>query len=266
MKKLTSITGMLLLAAVVLSTSCSKVTSEKKLDGKWNLTAGTYSSTQTEDTDIYTTTSTYDAATSTWVITSIYSPNGVATPASISSSNQTVEYTFDKKAGTYIKVTASTDLDTNSVSYYNIDTTYQGSYDRQNTSVETTTETGTFTLTGGTGEIETNSQIVLLATGTEISTLNTYVYLDSTGTAVALPPVYTNNWNGFESVFGAAQATSTIATTSTVSSSEAVILTVTETKKDDMTVSQNSSYSNTTAGADAENRTTEMSMTLTKAE
>lgn len=263
-----SLVAILAVAILVPSLqSCKKTVTPKKLDGEWNVTSGSTTSTYTSSTGTTTTTaSTFDGAKETITTTPCVGCSPVI-------NDKTVSFTFDKKAGTYTMVTVATENDveedrnyytknaTTPVTYNN-----DGKFDRKIKAVSTTTEQGTYTVTGGTGEIEKNSQIVLSETSTVSNTDYTYTYFEAgTSTALVITDKYEQESSSGGSVYKLLVATKNELTTHTGKTFQNITMNVESLKKGVMEV--NYSYSDDyTSGATTTKNTSETKWTLTEKE
>ncbi|MBI1836104.1 MAG: hypothetical protein HYR91_02440 [Flavobacteriia bacterium] len=247
-KSIIKITAILLLSVVGL-TSCHKTVTKRKLDGEWTLTSGTSSSSYTNNGITTTSSSTYTETEKTTV-------TGSAT--TISDYSRT--FKFDKKAGTYTLTTVTTSTSSNEVPYY-----LQGSYfpdgtmDKKDVKVSTYTENGTFTITGGTGEIEKNSQIVMLATGSTNNESHTYTYFEpGTSTPANTSGRYTTAMS--TTPFS---TSSTATSTTTEANSYGSVITVKSLKKGKMEIEMTDTYTET-SGSSTTSSTSTNSFTLTE--
>lgn len=269
MKNLKTIAGALLLGSVLFGTSCSKVTTEKKLDGKWTITAGTATSSYETENYKRDTEGTYDG--SEWEYETTESYTGGTSTVTTSDDEVTYEYTFDKKNGTYIFVetrTTSGDTTRYGASYYltGADSVANGQFNRITSGTYTRTTEGTFSLTGGTGEIEANSQLVMMATKyTENSTL-AHSYVDaSTGAVIPSITSYYYVAGDDEDVKSLILATESEEETGSYQMSTANVYTIESTEKKTMTVKTFNNFTDETVG-NVEERKNEQSLTFTKAE
>ena len=164
---------------------CKKTVSTKKLDGNWKVTEATIKITETE-TESGTTTTTETNSTFDGTKATTISSNDT------SEMEMTMDYTFDKKAGTYTIVTVRTiPENTNTGTYYRQDGSnyiMEGSYERTTKRVLTTTESGHYTITGGAGEeIEENSQVTFQRNSKVEAFTDSYTYKVSTTGADLAP-------------------------------------------------------------------------------
>jgi hypothetical protein len=157
-------------------TSCKKV-SNGKLNGEWDLTSGTEIRTTTENTaagintDVRTTVLDGKLTTSTRVF------NG--TPSGEPSQPYTSSYSFDKKNGTYVQTETTTEetefTNRSAVNPEGVNKIIE----RKRTRTITTRSSGTFSITGNTGDIKRNSQIILLSGSTKQEWLDVFTYREN---------------------------------------------------------------------------------------
>ncbi|MDQ3190141.1 MAG: hypothetical protein M3Q58_00955 [Bacteroidota bacterium] len=256
-----SILAITAIALIATATSCKKTVTPKKLDGEWKMTSGKVVDTYVDnDANIYVETTTYSGETRSTVETE----NGIPEAAE-PATPYTMTISFDKKAGTYEQVVVSTYSYTDNIDTYKKDAngmeTDQLNVDQKTVRVSTTTEKGVFTITGGTGEIEKNSQFVLRANDSESNVTYTYTYFDG-ATAVSPTGRYTRDgWFGSEEELKATKSEIIVETGH--NSFEGTIYTVDELKKGVMDVS--GSYSSTrTVGATTTTDKIEFNWTLTE--
>lgn len=257
-KNISKISGLLLLGVFAL-TSCKKTVTPRKLDGEWTVTSGSGSS---NSTSLGSRTTTFDGAKETTI------SGGTSTVQA-----KTISYSFDKKAGTYSNITVKTDTDTDETitfAYYSksgTEYTEEGDFIMTTVSVSTTTEDGTFTITGGTGDIEKNTQIVLAPTSTVINSVETYSYKDDfTSASISASTHYTRSGNSFTGyIYTVLPTNATVTTTDTGVTYYPTVLTVTSLKKGVMEVEMKySNVSTTTSGTASSSTTAENSYTLTE--
>lgn len=231
-KQILKISGIALVAVIAL-TSCSKKVSSRKLDGDWKVTSGE---------------GTMSTPFSSLQISSTYSFNGsvetVTTGSTSSSSNVSMSYSFDKKNGTYTKTTISTQVDTNTAVYYSASTTsnyntYEGELNAITTTTSTQVENGTYTITGGTGDIKSNSQIVFVETSNTNTTNLSIAYYDGV-TAFNVSNYYAQSTGTTKLV-----TSSTATSSGTKDSSDGTVVNVESIKKGEMTIKINTSSTST---------------------
>lgn len=248
-KSIIKITTVLLLSVVAL-TSCHKTVTKRKLDGEWTLTSGTSTSSYTN------TSGTTSTSTTTYTDTKKTYVSGSTTTVS----DFTKSYKFDKKAGTYTITTVSTTTSSSVVPYYS-DGSYfpDGTMDKKDVKVSTVTENGTFTITGGTGDIEKNTQIVLLATGSTTNETHTYSYFEpGTSTSANTTGRYTTAMS--TTPFS---TSSTGTSTTTEKNSFGDVITVKSLKKGEMEIEMNNTYTETEGSTTTTSNSTN-SYTLTE--
>jgi hypothetical protein len=270
-KNIFKISSALLLSVFAL-TSCHKTVTPRKLDGEWTVTAGSETYTETNSSintskDSYTKifNGTTETKTSTWI-----SSLGIVSTQTISKP-MTISYTFDKKKGTYKKTTIETSTNTNlNIAYYskNLTNLYNfdmydeiGKIDQKDVEVSTITEEGTFTITGGTGDIEKNTQIVLLRTSYIDNSSNTYTYFKGVNSFNDITNYYIKDYNsGFSYI--SIPTTKQSKNISTVLSTDAKVLTVVSLKKGVMEITESESYTKN-SGASTYSDKTDIKWTLT---
>ncbi len=217
--KIAKIGGALLLCSAVL-VSCHKTVTRKKLDGKWKMTSATITSTNNSTS----TTTTSDGTTMTT------NDNG-----DISTSTSTTNYTFDKKEGTFETIQVSNETQTNTVMYYTkTGSSYSlaGGYEQTDVRDITDTEKGTYTITGGTGEIEKNSQIVLITTSNSNVINHKYSYTDIYDDAVTdFSGKYLQVYVNGTATYVAMAATGTTTNSTTGTNLDQMVWTATSLKK-----------------------------------
>lgn len=226
--------------AATLITSCNKTVTPRKLDGEWDVTAGSSSSSTSYTNDGVTTTysssMSYDGSVESHSQTS----GGVTVTTEV---EITRAYTFDKKSGEYTSNIVSTDEEY-STSTYQVYDDAEGNYDWMNikyvdqVTSRTSTEdaSGFFTITGDAGdEIEKNSQIVFQERSRTETYDDTYTYYNSgTETAASVSGKYMYDWNtGNYIPFPTSKSGSEIYSGE---QSEATIWNITELKGGEMTV------------------------------
>ena len=262
-KNILKITSALVLGVFAL-TSC-KTVSPRKLDGDWTITSGSGSMTDTEDGVTNSSTLSYNGS----VMTSTQD-------GEVNSNDVTIAYTFDKKAGTYSQTTTSTYSNKSNVDYYSLTAatlytpayyTSTGSLFKKTVTVSTSIEKGTFTITGGTGDIEKNSQIVFLPTSSSEASTSTFSYFNDQNVAVTdlankYQPVYSNNNNGM-TTYELLPTKSTVSSSDVMKSTTGDIMTVTSLKKGIMEVTSNESNTHT-EGATTYSSTSNMKYTFTQ--
>jgi len=261
-KSILKFSGALLFGAIVL-TSCNKTVTPRKLDGEWTVTSATGSYSQSENGNKYSSaTATFNGTTMTYI-----------SDGDSGSEDMTITYSFDKKAGTYTKVTTSTSTGKSIINYYTQIQPYQnqpsvsynfvGKLDRKSVSVSTDSEKGTFTITGGTGDIEKNTVIVLTPTSiTKNGTVSYSYFIEGTSTQFThLSDKYTNYNSSSYEVLPSSKTTNE--TDTFKSSSKAEILKVESLKKGVMIIDMNDEETNV-EGADTRSYSSKMKYTLTQ--
>ncbi|MDB0011256.1 hypothetical protein N9E20_00455 [Crocinitomicaceae bacterium] len=239
-KQILKISGIALVAVIAL-TSCSKKVSSRKLDGDWTVSSGEGSFVDKENGISLTTSISFDGSKVTTV----------DYLGEIDTEDQTMSYSFDKKEGTYTQTITNTSYDTNTVSYYSYDLDeyyYEGELERTRIRKETVVISGTFTLTGGTGDIKKNSQIVLAETSRTTTTNNSYKYFDGITQVSNYIGLYVESSDWFSSEYDAMTSSSSETTTETGTSMYAEILNVESSKKDELIINTEESYSEDNSG------------------
>lgn len=167
-------TAVAMLAAT--TQSCKKTVTPGKLDGEWEVTAGSGSSSYTSGGVTNTSTSTYDGKVETTTYGSVST-----------STDKTMSYTFDKKAGTFTskQVTKSTSSKQSTTVYPDNTCSWSNgeTVDRVTTAEVTSDLDGIFSISGSSGEIEKNTRIVLQHNGEKKVTNYTYSYFNPTSNA-----------------------------------------------------------------------------------
>jgi hypothetical protein len=239
-KQILKISGIALVAVLVL-TSCSKKVTSRKLDGDWSVTSGVGTFVQTENGIALTDNLTFDGSKITEVD---YTGDTYVT-------DQTMSYSFDKKEGTYTQTTTYIDHDTNFVSYYTFDGTnynYAGEYEATSIENETEVNSGTYTITGGTGEIKKNSQIVLSMIASNTTTNTSYKYFDGLSQVTNFTGLFVEvfNYDTYTIEYKAMSSSSVQTMNSTGSSYYAEVINVESITKDEIVINiENTSNSGT---------------------
>jgi hypothetical protein len=260
-KNIFKISSALLLSAFAL-TSCHKTVTPRKLDGEWTVTAasGTEKNTNSDiNGDNSSTIYSFNGSTMTMTSTNIYP--GIPTVTETTTVPMTISYSFDKKAGTYTITTVSTNTYNDQPNYYKLnpltsDYDQAGVLDSKVVYVYTSIEKGTFTISGGTGDIEKNTQIVLLKTSENTQSTSTYSYYEKgTSKPASLTGKYTQSGD-------ALPTSETENDNHDFKSSTGDVLTVTSLKKGVMEVTTIDS-DNYTSGAYSDLESNEFKFTLT---
>lgn len=183
----------LTICCLILS-SCHKTVTPRKLDGEW-----------TQTNSVETETNEFNSANSSNFQQTITTNDGTTTSITYNSSASETYlsnkiYTFDKKKGTYTEVEKTIKVFTDSKTIYTETNGYVGDYVQEDTQTTTKTRTGTFTITGGTGDIEKNTQVVLSKKSVNELIEHSYVYktfdniivTDFTGKFVKFYPTFGN--------------------------------------------------------------------------
>lgn len=256
----------LLVAGTLLITSCNNVISSRKLDGEWTVSSGSISSSSSyvENGVTYNSSSngTFNGSTLTTTVTSgIFSETYTA--------SLTIDYTFDRKEGTYTSVQVENDPEY-STNFYQVFDNASGGFtnyivvDRRTSRQATTTSEGFYTITGDAGdEIAKNSQIVFQERSRVETYTDTYSYFVS-GTST--PASVTGKYY-YDFITGDYLPFSTSATgteTEELVSSDGIIWNVTEMSGDEMMVEYVDEYTTTTSGStNSTSVSTDVSWTLT---
>ena len=248
------------LASAVVLTACNKGTiSSKRLDGTWNLTAGevkTVEDVKNGTSLLYTNTtiSKLDGKTNA----ESFSSTSSNFPASTSNTSYTSKITFDKSNDSYTKVEVMEETSTSTNEYFfsdaNCNTVVLGG-SIVTTATSTITTKGVYTILGSTGDIESNTRMLLEDnTSTSVSN-NTYKYMNGTAT---LSAAYESN-NGCKALPLADTKTTTTADVTAMGQ----IITVKESTKSEMTMDINTK-STYTSGNYSTTSTTTGTTTYTK--
>ena len=238
--------------------SCKKTVTPKKLDGEWDVTAGTGTSSYDEPGYSSTTTSTYDGA----ILTSTTTSSGTSYT---SKQDKTINHVFDKKAGTFTTTTVvKSSSQKNPTQVYPDNTcSFMNGEDAEyvTTTEATYVDNGIFSVSGGSGEIEKNTRVVFQPTGSNNNTKYTYAYFTPAGAALNVSGKFT--YDGSSCV--AVKTTETIATSSVGTSSYGSVWTVESLKKGEMVVKVVDQDAYTSSGV-TETSKSEWSWTLTEKE
>jgi hypothetical protein len=155
MKKLSIYT--LLFTTLLFSFSCKKV-SNNKLDGKWELSSATISSTYSSPLE----TSSQNFVFMNKIAQSTIINNGITVLQSFPYNEQ---LTFDRKSGKYFREINYTSTDTTYTTVSNPDNEPQEINVMQvGYSQYSISEIGTFSVTGNSGDVKKNSQLVMIST------------------------------------------------------------------------------------------------------
>lgn len=201
MKNFNKIAMLALVAIMAVSVmeSCKKV-SIKKVDGVWTVVSFDIEQMWTdEDGDKVTWTRSFNGSTET--VTTKIEEVGEATETETESNEMTIEFEFMKKEGTYTQTTVSnTSWTLESLAYYTSDGAgsfaWAGLYDRSTEQENTNVNGGTYSVTGGSGDIKKNSQLVLVQTSSKDNWTDTYAYMEA-GETTSMDPdtMYVEVWN-----------------------------------------------------------------------
>jgi hypothetical protein len=201
--------------------SCKKV-SNGKLDGEWAMSSGQVIETSPKnDNTIETKTYTYDGVKVTEVKTP--TPAGYVAPAARLYS---MTLAFDKEKGTYTQIIKSAS-DENEKQVNTVKKDQSGNLIEPLKLTETIvteytfTKTGVFSITGGSGDIKKNSQILLREGGMNTLIESTYTYKDGSNIVAASGRYYTNSGEPLKT-------TETYTTNTTGESYQGVVYTVDE--------------------------------------
>jgi hypothetical protein len=175
---------------LLLLISCSKKITPKKLEGNWETTTIEGSKILTNNNGITTNYSiSYDGKTYSFLGTDNDFKN---------IKEQSISISFDKN-GTYTKTTITTTYDTLNVSYYTQNGSYYnfiGNLTQNRKLIEKEVITGTYTISGGTGDIEKNSLIIFSETEKKTTNDYTYEYYDGSTIFTNYTGYYVNSPNG----------------------------------------------------------------------
>ncbi|MES2836974.1 MAG: hypothetical protein V4667_05590 [Bacteroidota bacterium] len=255
MKKVYSL--VLVSVAILALNSCKKV-SDNKLNGEWNVVSGSLSTSSTNSGGTTETTTTFDGVT--------ISGTTKYTPANVSATNQpntttietptTLSIKFDKKTNKYTTTTVQKTTSKTNVSYYTaVSNGYvSGGFIERRSEINTTiVEDGIYRITGGTGDVKKNSQIMFIPSST-VSTSN-YVYsyyTTDTETAADISDKYKQIISGLVTKYeplSASLTESSTSTTTTEKNNQAVIWTVNDLKKGSMDISYSTTQSTSVSGS-----------------
>lgn len=155
--------------SIIFLTGCHKKTTPRKLDGNWEVQSGEGTITN------------YYSFSSDILSTMQYDYNKpTVTEVKFDRSNETISYNFDKKNGTYeLKTTSTKNREIQTDEYYNSNgIKAENSINIKDYITSIEVEKGTFTITGGTGDIAKNSQIVLTKLTKYTDITHEYSYYD----------------------------------------------------------------------------------------
>ncbi len=207
----------------IVVTSCHKTVTPRKLDGDWTLTSSTNTSISTYTSGTVSTTTTVNDGSNT-----VETSDGDTLSYASSST-----FSFDKKAGTFVQVVNESRPTTTTVTYYNkIGSDYYpvGTYTQKDNPSAVSTEYGTFTITGGTGDIEKNTQIALITNSYTGVITHNYTYFDGSVQVTDFSNKYIETYNS-NNQYEAMKSTVTRNGSSTGVNIDFTVLTVTELKK-----------------------------------
>lgn len=214
--------------------SCSKVATNGSLDGSWAALDGTLSSSmsQTESSSNYTSNQnlTFDGTTMKGTQVTVYA--GQTFTSNLSYPFE-LNMSFDKKAGTYTRDVVSTSTNTGQTeSMYSANNEYEE--DVNVTSVDQTTESesGTFQLAGGNGEVEKSSILLLQRSNYTETTVSNYTYTRANGSTYNITGKKVYRPGGLV----AAPSTETYTSSSTGNGDYDETITIVEVKKDVITI------------------------------
>lgn len=231
-KQIFKISCIALVTALTL-VSCSKKVTSRKLDGEWTVSKIEGADVEVDSGVSLTTTYSYNGTTLTEVD---YLGNK-------STEDFTVNYSFDKKNGTYKETTVNIDYDTSTISYYTSDGfggyDYVGELERVTKLTTTEITEGTFTITGGTGEIKANSQIVLSNTKSTSKYDYNYQYFDGITKFTSFTGNYVFSSFNYSPMTSSASETDSYTTVT----SDATVLNVESITKDEIVYNLEDSYS-----------------------
>jgi hypothetical protein len=244
----------LAVAALLVATmpSCKKV-SPRKLDGKWNVTAGTYTGLDESPSSKTNTTTTFNGTKETGTSTTTFTSGGTNSSQTIDR-NLTITFEFVKDDDSYTKESTLTGDETvlDVFGYYTKDANgfyipFSGQLDIKKSYTDKTTEKGTFSITGGAGDIKKNSQFILQPTSSTTNYNATIKYF-SGSTEVTASTLYKAEFSGGTFTYTQAATTETSTTSTTSETAVGIVVTVDELKGGVMDISYKMNYT-TTAGA-----------------
>lgn len=257
MKKILSL---VLFSIVVLGINSCKKVSDNKLNGEWDVVSGSANTSSTNSGGTTETTTTFDGVTISG--TTKYTPaNATATNQPNTSTIETpttISFKFDKKTNKYTKTTVQKTNSKTNVSYYTaVSNGYiSGGFIERRSEINTTTiEDGIYRITGGTGDVKKNSQIMLIPSSVVSTSEYLYSYFTTdTETAADISDKYKQIISGLVTKYEPLSASLTesyTSTTTTENNNQAVIWTVNDLKKGSMDISYSTTQSTSVSGSSA---------------
>jgi hypothetical protein len=255
----------LIILLAISAFSCKKV-SDRKLDGEWDVTSGETKITSTNASGTTTTETKFDGTEITGTI--------VHSPANPTPSNQPsttaintptqIVFKFDKKNNSYIKTTTRQTNSKESEAYYQpapsggTGYVYGGFIDRFAEVTTVITEQGYYRITGGTGDVKKNSQILLISGSVNATDDYKFTYYNQGTTVVAdLNGKYKQKISGLTTTYVPFSSVTTESVTTNVKTEQnnsGIIWTVNELRKGVMDISY--TLSEVTEAAGITNSTT----------
>lgn len=261
------LTSLALSVAIIAALPSCKKVSPRKLDGKWKVTKGNVSETY-EDPGFrkvtnYTSDGTKETGTEVTTFTSGGNSQNVTIDRQVSST-----WEFSKDDDTFIVTTTTsgseTVLDVSGFYFKDANGIYVpystiGQLDTKITFTETQTQSGVFSITGGAGDVDKNSQIVMKFTEDKKVKNATIKYFN--GSSEVTTTLYIADFVNGAFVYNVAPLSENTTSTSTGESVDALIVNVDELKGGVMEVSYKD-VQNYTSGANFSKYTAEYKYTL----
>lgn len=267
-KKMKNLLTSLALIAIIGASmpSCKKV-SPRKLDGKWKVTKATTTSSNEGSFSRIVTNITFDGTKETGTEVTTYTNGG--NPDNVVIDRQ-VSFTweFSKDDDTFVLTSTSsgieTDLDVSGFYYKDATGAYLpysfiGQLDSKKSYTETEINKGVFSITGGAGDVDKNSQIVMKYNERNTTRTATIKYYN--GSTEVTTPLYTAQFLNGNFVYNAAPTTENSTSSTTGERSSAVIVNVDELKGGVMDISYKE-VENYTAGTNTSKFSVEYKATL----
>lgn len=246
-----------LFLGLVFAISCKKV-SDNKLNGEWDIVSGSSTTSSTNSGGTSETSLTFDGVTMSG--TTKYSP---ATPNPANQPTNTpieiptkISFKFDKKTSKYTKTTTQKTNSKTTISYYTaVSNGYVsgGFVERRSEIYTTIVEEGIYRITGGTGDVKKNSQIMLIPSNIVSTSNYTYSYYNiDTETSADISQKYKQIISGLVTKYEALSESlteSSTSTTTTEKNNKGVIWTVNDLKKGSMDISYSTTQSTSVSGS-----------------
>lgn len=250
---------LIVLFTLFLFTSCKKV-SDNKLNGEWSVVSGAINILSSNSGGTTETATTFDGVTQKGTVKYTPETPTVANQPTTTTIElpTTISFKFDKKTNKYTKTTVQKTTSKNSISYYvpvSSGTGYiSGGFIERRSEINTTTvEDGIYRITGGTGDVKKNSQIMLIAGSLVAESDYTYTYYNSaTDTPADITNKYKQTISGLVTKYDLLSANlseSYTSTTTTEKNNQAIIWTVNDLKKGSMDISYSTTQSTSISGS-----------------